>query len=230
MQGLEDEGVMDQQITCHTGMNVTLKFPVSNGTTSLWLKRAGSDKYISYCQDRIPTRPEDQEESFKGRVEGMDCDKINGTVTVTLSNLTISDSGTYEFHRVDSDGRRFNETIFLNVTDPGPRGRATEDETKEEGGNDEGLCKGCYLFAGLVALLLVPLAVIAVKAFKVCTRRMKKDLNNLPPPDEEQPLKLRTTVDNQSFLHQNLLNSALSVAKTTYQEVMERDPSFTLVK
>ncbi|XP_030609703.1 uncharacterized protein LOC115797303 [Archocentrus centrarchus] len=104
--------------TRHTGTNVILEFPVPTDTTSIWLNKADSNKYIFYCRDGHPTHLKDQEESFKGRVEGTDCDKINGTVTITLSNLTSSDSGTYEFQGMESDGRRFNETIILIVTDP----------------------------------------------------------------------------------------------------------------
>ncbi|XP_030609991.1 butyrophilin subfamily 2 member A1-like [Archocentrus centrarchus] len=117
----------DQRIfTRHTGTNVTLEFPVPTDTTAIWLKRPGSDKYI--FRNGHPTRLEHQEESFKGRVEGTDCDKINGTVTITLSNLISSDNGTYEFQGMDSDGRRFNETIFLNVTDPGTTGGHTTED------------------------------------------------------------------------------------------------------
>ncbi|XP_030609095.1 uncharacterized protein LOC115796800 [Archocentrus centrarchus] len=107
--------------TRHTGMNLTLEFQAPAGSDHVRLVRLGSDKYIFYCRDGHPIHPKDQEESFKGRVEGTDCDKINGTVTIPLLNLTSSDSGAYEFHGVDSDGRRFSETIILNVTDPDER-------------------------------------------------------------------------------------------------------------
>lgn len=119
----------DQQILGHPGMSVNLTFQVPMGTTSVWLKRLekykDNDKYISYCQDSTPTRPSDQEESFKGRVEGMDCSNISGTVSVTLKNLNRNDSGTYELQGVDHSGRYFNKTVFLNVTDPGETGLFT---------------------------------------------------------------------------------------------------------
>lgn len=110
-------------------MSVNLTFQVPTDTTSVWLKRLekykDNDKYISYCQDSTPTRPSDQEESIKGRVEGMDCSNISGTVSVTLKNLTSNDSGTYELQGVDHSGRYFNKTVFLNVTDPGETGLFT---------------------------------------------------------------------------------------------------------
>lgn len=119
----------DQQILRHPGMSVNLTFQVPTDTTSVWLKRLekykDNDKYISYCQDSTPTRPSDQEESIKGRVEGMDCSNISGTVSVTLKNLTSNDSGTYELQGVDHSGRYFNKTVFLNVTDPGETGLFT---------------------------------------------------------------------------------------------------------
>ncbi|CAI5660769.1 unnamed protein product [Oreochromis niloticus] len=108
----------EQWIFKHTGMNATLTFPVPTGNVSVWLKKLHNEKYIFYCRDGNPTRPSDQEESFKGRVEGMDCNRINGTVSVTLRNLTRNHNGTYNFQGVDHDGRVFNETVFLIVTDP----------------------------------------------------------------------------------------------------------------
>ncbi|XP_005754329.1 uncharacterized protein LOC102208681 isoform X1 [Pundamilia nyererei] len=132
----------DQQILRHPGMSVNLTFQVPTDTTSVWLKRLekykDNDKYISYCQDSTPTRPSDQEESIKGRVEGMDCSNISGTVSVTLKNLTSNDSGTYELQGVDHSGRYFNRTVFLNVTDPGQPGGDTEDGGKEAGGKEAG--------------------------------------------------------------------------------------------
>ncbi|CAI5660789.1 unnamed protein product [Oreochromis niloticus] len=119
----------DQQIFRQAGMSVNLTFPVPTGTTSVWLKRLekykDNEKYISYCKDLRPTHASDQEASFKGRVEGMDCSNISGTVSVTLKNLTRNDSGTYELQGVDHGGRYFNETVFLNVTDPGETGLFT---------------------------------------------------------------------------------------------------------
>lgn len=115
----------EQWIFRHTGMNVTLTFLVPTSTTSLWLKRFNNEKYISYCRDGQPARPSDQEESFRGRVEGMDCNRINGNVSVIVRNLTCNDSGTYELHGVDRDERRFNKTVFLIVTDPGETGLVT---------------------------------------------------------------------------------------------------------
>ncbi|XP_039461913.1 CMRF35-like molecule 8 [Oreochromis aureus] len=115
----------DQQILGHPGMSVNLTFQVPTGTTSVWLKRLPNKKYICYCQDLTSTRPSDQEESFKGRVEGMDCSNISSTVSVTLKNLTRNDSGTYELQGVDHGGRYFNKTVFLNVTDPGETGLFT---------------------------------------------------------------------------------------------------------
>ncbi|XP_039892311.1 uncharacterized protein LOC120736334 isoform X2 [Simochromis diagramma] len=132
----------DQQILRHPGMSVNLTFQVPTDTTSVWLKRLekykDNDKYISYCKDSTPTRPSDQEESIKGRVEGMDCSNISGTVSVTLKNLTSNDSGTYELQGVDHSGRYFNRTVFLNVTDPGQPGGHTEDGGKEAGGKEAG--------------------------------------------------------------------------------------------
>lgn len=106
-------------------MNAILTFQVPTGNVSVWVKRLHNEKYIFYCRDGNPTRPSDQEESFKGRVEGMNCNRINGTVSVTLRNLTRNDNGTYEFQGVDRDGRVFNETVFLIVTDPGETGLVT---------------------------------------------------------------------------------------------------------
>ncbi|XP_025761731.1 uncharacterized protein LOC102079562 isoform X2 [Oreochromis niloticus] len=126
---ITDPPASDQQIFRQAGMSVNLTFLVPTGTTSVWLKRLekykDNEKYISYCKDLTPTHPNDQEESFKGRVEGMDCSNISGTVSVTLKNLTRNDSGTYEFHGVDHGGRYFNKTVFLNVTDPGETGLFT---------------------------------------------------------------------------------------------------------
>ncbi|XP_025761739.1 uncharacterized protein LOC109199323 isoform X3 [Oreochromis niloticus] len=127
----------DQQIFRQAGMSVNLTFPVPTGTKSVWLKRLPNEKYISYCQDLTPTRPSDQEESFKGRVEGMDCSNISGTVSVTLKNLTRNDSGTYELQVVDHGRQLFNKTVFLNVTDPGQTGGHTEDGGKEDGASRE---------------------------------------------------------------------------------------------
>lgn len=113
----------DQQILGHPGMSVNLTFQVPTGTISVWLKILPNKKYISYCQDLTPTRPSDQEESFKGRVEGMDCSNISVIVSVTLKNLTRNESGTYELQGVDHGGRFFSKTVFLN--DPGETGLFT---------------------------------------------------------------------------------------------------------
>ncbi|CAI5660785.1 uncharacterized protein LOC109199325 isoform X1 [Oreochromis niloticus] len=163
----------DQQIVGHPGMSVTLTFQVPTGTKSVWLKRLPNEKYISYCQDLTPTRPSDQEESFKGRVEGMDCSNIRGTVSVTLKNLTRNDSGTYELQVVDHGRQLFNKTVFLNVTDPGQPGRHTEDGGKE--------AESVGLTVGVGSLLIFVVLAGIIYKFVTCKEKNSHDL----PPDQD---------------------------------------------
>ncbi|XP_026019040.1 uncharacterized protein LOC113019497 [Astatotilapia calliptera] len=181
----------DQQILRHPGMSVNLTFQVPTDTTSVWLKRLekykNNDKYISYCQDSTPTRPSDQEESIKGRVEGMDCSNISGTVSVTLKNLTSNDSGTYELQGVDHSGRYFNKTVFLNVTDPGQSGGDTEDGGKEDGGKKDGASRehpglAVSLFCFGVVVCGCVCAPVAIKWLINCC---KKNSPFSPPSNNE---------------------------------------------
>ncbi|XP_039461888.1 uncharacterized protein LOC120435825 [Oreochromis aureus] len=167
----------DQQILGHPGMSVNLTFQVPTDTISVWLKRLPNEKYISYCQDLMPPRPSDQEESFKGRVEGMDCSNISGTVSVTLNNLTRSDSGTYELQGVDHGGRLFNKTVFLNVTDPGQTGGHTEDGGKE--------AQSVGLTVGVGSLLIFVVLAGIIYKFVTCKEKNSYDL----PPDQDVCLK-----------------------------------------
>lgn len=160
-------------------MSVNLTFQVPTGTKSVWLKRLPNEKYISYCKDLRPTRPSDQEESFKGRVEGMDCSNISGTVSVTLKNLTRNDSGTYELQVVDHGRQLFNKTVFLNVTDRGQPGGLTEDGGVTEDGGKEAESVGLTVGVGSL-LIFVVLAGIIYK-FVTCKEKNSHDL----PPDQD---------------------------------------------
>lgn len=97
------------------GQNVTLTGPDCSANDSVTLKRRGSDQYVYYCIDGHAIRPNQQDPSFVGRVEGTACPLKSGIVSVVVMNPTREDDGEYEWSWKNSSGT-FPSTVYLKVT------------------------------------------------------------------------------------------------------------------
>ncbi|XP_053199233.1 coxsackievirus and adenovirus receptor homolog [Scomber japonicus] len=98
--------------------------------------------------------------SFRGRVQLQDPDVKDGDVSVTLKNVNISDTGTYECHVISGNretaGREtdHSELIQLTVTESGWR------EIYKDGGH-----------VGLAAIVSFMIVMIFMKGIKRCIYR-----------------------------------------------------------
>lgn len=85
-------------ITARLGEKVTLpcQAPNSNNLAGVeWSRRDLEPEYVLLLRDGHIV-PEDQQPSFKDRVELQDQQMKNGDVSLILSNVTINDAGKYE--------------------------------------------------------------------------------------------------------------------------------------
>lgn len=85
-------------ITARLGEKVTLpcQAPNSNNLAGVeWSRQDLEPEYVLLLRDGHIV-PEDQQPSFKDRVELQDQQMKNGDVSLILSNVTINDAGKYE--------------------------------------------------------------------------------------------------------------------------------------
>ncbi|XP_049923520.1 myelin-oligodendrocyte glycoprotein-like [Epinephelus moara] len=144
----------DQHVTVHPGDDVTLRCEAGDVSISAveWTRADLEPQYVLFYRDGRLERKQ-QHPSFKGRVELEDRELKDGDVSLTLKNVTSSDSGRYECRVAAGGSRRTKRAnidadpirvIYLEVTD------------SEDGNFPHG---HVGLAAGGVAVLLVAAAV-----------------------------------------------------------------------
>ncbi|XP_030580091.1 coxsackievirus and adenovirus receptor-like [Archocentrus centrarchus] len=121
----------DQEtITAESGQNVTLTCRAPNHSIDIveWSRADLKSQHVFVCWDG-QVLPEEQHPSFKNRVDLQDRQMKDGDVSVSLKNVTFSDTGTYECRvQREDDSVELIITITLSVAPPpGPTGGTTED-------------------------------------------------------------------------------------------------------
>ncbi|XP_035849844.1 polymeric immunoglobulin receptor-like isoform X2 [Sander lucioperca] len=127
--------VSDLIVEVPCGDNATLQFKTAYPSISdVNLTRPDLKPDTIFCYNNKSLNTDDQNPSFKDRVELVDRDLKDGDVSLTLKNVNINDTGTYECHvRAAGPKRRRRATtdekpirtisiIRLQVTEPGARG------------------------------------------------------------------------------------------------------------
>ncbi|XP_013122367.2 uncharacterized protein LOC106097170 isoform X1 [Oreochromis niloticus] len=121
-----------------------------------------SQGYVFFFQDQR-SYENYQHESFKGRVQLRDSSMMDGDASVTMRNVSVSDTGIYKCEITTSktsSGQRvvseFKHSINLTVTDTG----FTEGDSKERGHKDACfyaivLIPSCGLFLGVMVFVTV---------------------------------------------------------------------------
>ncbi|XP_030580210.1 polymeric immunoglobulin receptor-like [Archocentrus centrarchus] len=103
-------------ITAESGQNVTLACLVPTTSTIRVVKWSRADRgnqYVLLYQDGLFV-PDDQDPSFKNRVELRDRQMKDGDVSVILKNVTINDAGTYECRVFTEETRTLK--LIINIT------------------------------------------------------------------------------------------------------------------
>lgn len=114
-----------QTITAQAGDTVTLPcqaYSSVNITTVKWttpkLEESSKEEYVWLLRDgHIPTQ--NQHPDFTDRVEAADIQLNNGNLSISLKNVTRNDTETFICQYIDSDAKKGNCTVLLNVTESG---------------------------------------------------------------------------------------------------------------
>ncbi|XP_039463007.1 coxsackievirus and adenovirus receptor homolog isoform X2 [Oreochromis aureus] len=156
-----------EDITVRSGQDVTLHCQDPRGVNITLLEwsipEIKTDGYVFFYRNGRSYESY-QHERFKGRVELTDPSMKNGDVSVTLKNVNVNDTGTYECRIITSDlssGQRVKsdsrKSINLTVTDSG-----SEDKPDK---------KTLFLAIGIVAVFVSFLVILSAA---VCVHRKKK--------------------------------------------------------
>ncbi|XP_039869431.1 CD276 antigen homolog [Simochromis diagramma] len=180
-------------ITARLGEKVTLpcRAPNSNNLAGVeWSRQDLEPEYVLLLRDGHIV-PEDQQPSFKDRVELQDQQMRNGDVSLILEKVKAADNGTYECRILTHGGERRKRavktisSINLSVVDPpGQTGGHTEDGEKEAGGEKSGSV-GPAVGLSVFAVLLVS-AVIGFLIYRKHKQQQSQD--SYQPPSEQQPV------------------------------------------
>ncbi|XP_076735865.1 uncharacterized protein LOC143414817 isoform X2 [Maylandia zebra] len=198
MVGVKHEGVMVQTKTAESGKDVTLpcQAPHNNLIGVKWRKADLGEEYV-YLNRRGQPQPQGQHPSFKNWVDLQDRQMKYGDLSLTLKNVTRSNTGTYECLVFEDETVSWKSlsNISLTVVDPpGQTGGHTEDGGKEDGGKEDGgkedggkEDQSVGLKVGLTVCTLLLFAVIAgiIYKFVTCKEKNSHDL----PADQDVCLK-----------------------------------------
>ncbi|XP_019212306.1 coxsackievirus and adenovirus receptor homolog isoform X2 [Oreochromis niloticus] len=179
-------------ITAKPGDNVILPCQAQNSNNLAgveWSRRDLEPEYVLLLRDGHIV-PEDQQPSFKDRVELQDQQMKNGDVSLILEKVTAADDGTYECRILTHGGERRKravETISvinLHVVPAGQTGGHTEDGGKEDGGGKIGSVESAAILSVFAVFL-----VAAVVGFVIYRKhKQQKIQESYQPPPEQQPV------------------------------------------
>ncbi|XP_032364592.1 coxsackievirus and adenovirus receptor homolog isoform X2 [Etheostoma spectabile] len=160
------------EVPVHPGDDVTL--PCRSNESSIraveWSRPDMDPDYVLLYRDRH-LDPYHQHQSYKDRVDLVDRDLKDGDVSLTLKNVNINDTGTYECRVASGGSRRKKRTVIKSE----PIRIIRLQVTGSPGDRDLGLAVGVPV--GL--LLLVAAAVVGVLMYK-----RHKDKRSGPPADD----------------------------------------------
>ncbi|CAG5956784.1 unnamed protein product [Menidia menidia] len=131
--------VEGQRITAEAGQNATLPCKTGKETEIIvveWIRPDLDQKVVIFYRDGR-SEPEGQHPSFRNRVDLQDRQMKDGDASLTLNNVTINDTATYEcrvYQRSPLSGLELISTIHLEVSPPPP---GTEERGGKEGGGKE---------------------------------------------------------------------------------------------
>ncbi|XP_039892323.1 uncharacterized protein LOC120736340 isoform X2 [Simochromis diagramma] len=171
-----------QTKTAESGKDVTLpcQAPHNNLIGVKWRKADLGEEYV-YLNRRGQPQPQGQHQSFKNWVDLQDRQMKYGDLSLTLKNVTRSNTGTYECLVFEDETVSWKSlsNISLTVVDPGQPGGDTEDGGKED--------QSVGLKVGLTVCTLLLFAVIAgiIYKFVTCKEKNSHDL----PADQDVCLK-----------------------------------------
>ncbi|XP_047443612.1 myelin-oligodendrocyte glycoprotein-like isoform X3 [Mugil cephalus] len=182
-------------ITAEPGQTVSLPCKALNNepvTVVEWRRTdMKEDEYVLlYRDDQLD--PENQNPSYKNRVDLQDRQMKDGDVSLILKDVTTDDSGTYECYinqREKNIIKKFLDPISiirLDVVSSGHTSGHKEDGGDKEGGDKEGLSQGHLgLIVGVVVVVVS--LVVAVSLITVRNRKKKSSPPSSPslvPPVE----------------------------------------------
>ncbi|XP_039869560.1 CXADR-like membrane protein [Simochromis diagramma] len=117
-------------ITAESGQNVTLtcRAPNNNIIGVKWSRADLDSDYVLLYRDQ-QFAPDNQDPSFKNRVDLQDRQMKDGDVSLILKDVTINDAGTYECRvfMEGTDSWKFISSIDLRVDPPGHTGGDKQD-------------------------------------------------------------------------------------------------------
>ncbi|CAI5660282.1 unnamed protein product [Oreochromis niloticus] len=127
--GFSDTSQKDQKIiTVVSGQDVTLtcRAPNDNITVVRWSRADLEDEDIVLLNDNGQFVPDEQDPSFKNRVDLQDRQMKDGDVSLILKDVTTADSGTYNCRVIQGTRKHFKliSIIYLRVDPPKGRGIA----------------------------------------------------------------------------------------------------------
>uniref|UniRef100_A0A3Q3LNI8 Ig-like domain-containing protein n=1 Tax=Mastacembelus armatus TaxID=205130 RepID=A0A3Q3LNI8_9TELE len=107
-------------ITAEPGDTVTLPCQAPRSSEILILQWTRPDLHPEYVfVHHLWSDPDTQHPSFKERVELKDSQMKDGDVSVTLKDVTLNDTGTYECRVIQTPGGIWMSTLHLNVAEAG---------------------------------------------------------------------------------------------------------------
>ncbi|XP_026179633.1 CD226 antigen-like [Mastacembelus armatus] len=143
-------------ITAEPGQNVTLtcRAPSSSEIRAVEWTRPGLDPDHVFVYRNNQPDPTNQHPSFKERVELKDSQMKDGDVSVTLKNVTFTDTGTYECRVLQSQSKapELTNITHLTVNSAGHTGGHSGAEGDQ--GGHVGLAVGLLVLAVLTAAVV----------------------------------------------------------------------------
>uniref|UniRef100_A0A8C9YTG2 Matrix remodeling-associated protein 8-like n=1 Tax=Sander lucioperca TaxID=283035 RepID=A0A8C9YTG2_SANLU len=206
-------------VTVNPGDDVTLSCQAADSSISVvkWSRPdLEPDTVLFYSDGRLD--PDNQNPSFKDRVELVDRDLKDGNVSLILKNVNRHDTGTYTCGVKTGDTDpirtittiRTIRTVHLQVPE-----RGSEDRNSSPGGRDGGLAAGV-----LVVLVLVAAAVGGVLMYR---RRQKKRPG---PPAASPDLTVTVYPGDDVILPCQAAGSSIRTLKWTREDL---DPDTVLL-
>ncbi|XP_026180567.1 uncharacterized protein LOC113140781 [Mastacembelus armatus] len=195
-------------IPAEPGQNVTLpcRAPSSSEILVVEWTRPGLDPDFVILYRDSQSDPENQHPSFKERVELKDSQMKDGDVSVTLKNVTFTDTGTYECHVFQRQTKRRKRgvletvpisTVHLRVSaghreDGGDKGGGDHDGGDHDGGDHDGGDKHGHV--GLAVGLPVPVLLVAAVVGSVFHRKHQSHRS-------KEQISVQQSVDGETVQH-----------------------------
>ncbi|XP_027894595.1 uncharacterized protein LOC114157652 [Xiphophorus couchianus] len=165
-----------QNVTAEPGQNIVLPCRAAGRSTVIvvkWVRTdLGSDYVLKFRDEQFD--PENQNPSFRNRVDLQDRHMKDGDVSLVLRNVTADDGGSYEcrvVQRGESQIRPISSVVLL-VVPPGTGGESRDDGGTEDGhGGPAPSVSGWILILVIIIIIIIAAVGLVIYRKPSCLRR-----------------------------------------------------------